>query len=38
MDSIGHPIDRFNEAKTYRDAADEWKNWATVKAGHKLGL
>ncbi len=38
MDSIGHPIDAFNEAKPYRDAADEWKHWATVKAGHMLGL
>ena len=38
MDSIGHPIDAFNEAKPYRDAAEEWKHWATVKAGHMLGL
>lgn len=38
MDSIGHPIDAFNEAKPYREAADEWKHWATVKAGHMLGL
>jgi hypothetical protein len=38
MDSIGHPIDAFNEAKPHRDAADEWKHWATVKAGHMLGL
>jgi hypothetical protein len=38
MDSIGHPIDTLNEAKPYRDAADEWKHWATVKAGHMLGL
>jgi hypothetical protein len=38
MDSIGHPIDAFNEAKPYRDAADEWKHWAAVKAGHMLGL
>lgn len=38
MDSIGHPIDAFNEAKPYRDAADEWKHWATVRAGHMLGL
>lgn len=38
MDSIGHPVDAFNEAKPYRDAADEWKHWATVKAGHMLGL
>lgn len=38
MDSIGHPIDAFNEAKPYHDAADEWKHWATVKAGHMLGL
>jgi hypothetical protein len=38
MDSIGHPIDAFNEAKPYRDAADDWKHWATVKAGHMLGL
>ena len=26
MDSIGHPIDAFNEAKPYRDAAEEWKH------------
>ena len=38
MDSIGHPIDAFNEAKPYRDAADDWKHWATVKARHMLGL
>jgi hypothetical protein len=38
MESIGHPIDGFNEAKPYRDAAEEWKHWATVKAGHMLGL
>lgn len=38
MDSIGHPIDAFNEAKLYRDAAEEWKHWATVKVGHMLGL
>jgi len=38
MDSIGHPIYAFNEAKPYRDAADEWKHWATVKAGHMLGV
>lgn len=38
MDSIGHPIDAFNEAKPYRDAADDWKHWGTVKAGHMLGL
>jgi len=38
IDSIGHPIDAFNEAKPYRDAADDWKHWAIVKAGHMLGL
>jgi hypothetical protein len=38
QDSIGHPIDAFNEAKPYRDAAEEWKHWATVKAGHMIGL
>jgi hypothetical protein len=38
MDSIGHPIGAFNEVKLYRDAAEEWKHWATVKAGHMLGL
>jgi len=38
MDSIGHPIDAFNEAKPYRDAADDWKHWAIVRAGHMLGL
>ena len=38
MDSIGHPIDAFNEAKPYRDAADEWKHWGRVKAGHMIGL
>lgn len=38
MDSIGHPIDGFKEARPYRDAAEEWKHWAVVKAGHMLGL
>lgn len=38
MDSIGHPIDAFNQAKPYRQAADEWKHWAIVKAGHMLDL
>lgn len=38
MNSIGHPTDAFNEAKPYLDAADDWKHWATVKAGHMLGL
>ena len=32
IESIGHPIDAFNEAKPYRDAADEWKHWGTVTA------
>jgi hypothetical protein len=38
MDSIGHPIAAFNEAKPYFDAADKWRHWAIVKAGHMLGL
>lgn len=38
MDSIGHPVEAFNEAKPYRDAAAEWKHWATVEAGHMLGI
>ena len=38
MDSIGHPITAFNEAKPYRDAAAAWMHWGTVKAGHMLGL
>jgi hypothetical protein len=38
MDSIGHPIDAFNKAKPYRDAANEWKHWGTVNAGHMLNL
>ena len=38
MDSIGHPIEAFNEAKPLRDAAAEWKHWGTVKAGHMRGL
>ena len=38
MDSIGHPIDAFNEAKPYRDSAMNWKHWGLVKAGHMLGL
>jgi hypothetical protein len=38
MDSIGHPMEALNEAKPYRDAADDWKHWATVKTGHMLGL
>lgn len=38
MDSIGHPMDALKEAQPYRDAADEWKHWATVKAGNMLGI
>ena len=38
MDSIGHPIDAYNEAQPYRDAAAEWKHWAIVRAGFMLGL
>lgn len=38
MDSIGHPIDAFNEAKPYRDSAESWKHWGLVKPGHMLGL
>jgi hypothetical protein len=38
MDSIGHPIDAFNEAKPYRDSAENWKHWGLVIAGHMLGL
>ena len=38
MDSIGHPIDAFNETKPYRDSAKNWKHWGLVKAGHMLGL
>jgi hypothetical protein len=38
MDSIGHPIAAFNEAKPYRDVAESWKHWGLVKAGHMLGL
>ena len=38
MDSIGHPVEAFNEAKPYRDAAAQWKHWATVEAGLMLGL
>ena len=37
MDSIGHPINALKEAKPYRDTAEEWKHWATVKAGHMIG-
>lgn len=38
QDSIGHPIAAINETKPYRDAAEEWIHWATVEAGHMLGL
>jgi hypothetical protein len=38
MDSIGHPIDAFNEAKPYRVVAESWKHWGLVKTGHMLGL
>ena len=38
MDSIGHPIDAFNEAKPYREAAKDWKHWGTVNAGHMLNI
>ena len=38
MDSTRHPNDAFNEAKFFRDLADKWKHWATVKVGHMVGL
>jgi hypothetical protein len=38
QDSIGHPITALNETKPYRDAAEQWKHWATIKAAHMLGL
>ncbi len=38
MDSIGHPIDAFNAASEPRKAADDWRHWAKVKAGHMSGL
>lgn len=38
MDSIDHPVDTFNEAKPFREAADAWRHWGSVKAGHMHGL
>lgn len=38
MDSIGHPVDAFNEAKPFRETADAWRHWGLVKAGHMHGL
>lgn len=36
QDSIGHPITAIEEAAPYRDAADSWRHWGTVSAGHML--
>lgn len=38
MDSIGHPMAALKEAEPYRKAAEDWKHWGTVKAGHMTGL
>jgi hypothetical protein len=35
-DSIGHPIEALKEAAPFTKAAEEWKHWALVKAGHML--
>lgn len=34
MDSIGHPMDAWNAAAPQRKAADSWRHWALVPAGH----
>ncbi|SMC82990.1 hypothetical protein [Polynucleobacter kasalickyi] len=38
IDSIGHPIEGFNAASQPRKAAEDWRHWAKVKAGHMYGL
>ena len=38
MDSIGHPIEAFNAASEPREAANDWRHWAKVKAGQISGL
>lgn len=38
MDSIGHPIAAFKEAKPLLDEAERWRHWAIVPAGHMLGI
>lgn len=38
MDSIGHPMEAYNEAKPYFDVAKAWKHWGIVKPGHMCGL
>lgn len=38
MDSIGHPMEALKAASEPRQAADDWRHWAKVKAGHMSGL
>ena len=38
MDSVGHPTEAAKEAEPYLRAAEEWKHWAMVKAGHMTGV
>ncbi len=38
MDSIGGPNEAMHEAAPYWKAADDWRHWALVPAGHMLGL
>jgi hypothetical protein len=38
MDSIGHPMEALKAASEPRQAADDWRHWAKVKAGHMSEL
>lgn len=38
MDSIGHPMEALKAASEPRKAADDWRHWAKVKAGHMSEL
>lgn len=35
-DSIGHPVEALREAEPFIKAAEIWRHWALVKAGHML--
>lgn len=37
VDSIGHPMVALKEAEPYRKAAEVWRHWGIVKAGHMSG-
>jgi hypothetical protein len=38
MESVGHPITAFNEAKPYRAEAKRWKHWGVVLPGYMLDI